>query len=1616
MKRKLLSVFLSLSLCAGLIPTAALAAGDALGCTCETACAEGDINRDCPVCGIEGSDLALCGGDAETATPSDADPAIAVESVQAMIDALPTADELRAMTKDGQNAVYTDLQAAYDAYNALTDGQKAEVTGAEIFDQLFEVFNGMVNALTTESNVSYLDQNGTRQTASNVTVVDTSATTWSNGWYVVKSEITIDSRVTVSGTVHLILADGCNLTVNGGINVAENNSFTIYAQSTGENTMGKLSASGGYAQAGIGGGMSQNAGVITVNGGIVTATGGDGTPDYSNSGSGGAGIGGGGPGTSGTITINGGSVIATGGTSAKGAGAGIGGGGNSSNAANITISGGMVKATGGRLGAAGIGGGGNDGTLTNLSITGGWIEATGFSNAIGGGSSKPAADLSGTSNAVIVDGKTKMGQLYGSYTLIADMEIPSGYTLTIPEGSVLTIPDGVTITNRGTINGSGTINGDGTISGNQPTGNVTVSLRSASAVSVSFSGAENNSAPYGSTISITAAVTQAAAQNLLTRASKNQVDFYQGNPEDGGKKLGTATVSGSSATLSNVKLENADDLKWTPSGSPYAIYAVFGGSDILKGGTGTANLTVTKAKQTAVPDTPTQNLNVPATASTVMLNAVTGSGYGPVQYGYTTGTENEPGHWQTETAFNNLSPGTKYTFYSRYAGNDYYEPSDPSTTGLTAYTLPKITSNMLNQAVAGVEYSQTLIAETAAGTVVTWSLASNSSLPDGLTLSEGGTISGTPKEAVTGHKFTVQATANGVSDTKELSITVAKGTAVIDLDAPGEAANEFTYGDTITVSGTITASSQATAANALTALSQNQTALFLGGTQLTEPVTVNEDGKFTIKYDTANKGIEATGQEQELTVKYGGSDDLNAGEKTFTVTLNKKPVTAEVQGEITKVYDGNSDASVALGFASGAILSGDTVNISAPGAAYDDEKAGTNKTVTLGELTVSGEQANFYDVKLPEGPIYGSITESDSSLTAEADETSLTYGDTLTITVTPTPTGQSSADTILLDSRQGVELFYENTSLATAAAPDKNGAYTLTYDTAGKGIPIGEKISLTVQFYGDGSMAASSTTVAISLSAKPVTAAVDGEITRPYNQDTKVEVKFTVTEGVEAGDALNGKATGNFKDADAGESKPVTVENGAVTWIGNTEWYSITLPDNITGTIEKAQIMQPSINTAGGTKPGDTLMVDYTPTSGEKVDYQWKRGDEAIQGATANEYTIQTGDVGKKITVTVSAQVGDNNHEGSQTSAPVTPSKGSQVAPPKPEEASVTTSSITIKEIEANQETGAVVEFSIDGGKNWQTSTIFDDLSSSSEYKIIARYQETDAYNASPVSEAAVIRTDTPSSSSGYSNEIEKTEHGTVKVSHRTPEAGQKVTITAEPDEGYEVASVTVTKAGNKVVEVTDNGDGTWSFKQPSGKVTIKVEFQEIEPEPVELPFTDVPADAWYIDGVRYVYEHHIMSGTSADTFNPSGIVNRGMIVQVLYNLAGQPDVEGVSGFDDVPGDFWCADAIVWASKLGVVNGYGDGTFGPDDNMTRDQMAVILFNYARAMGYDTSARGDLSGFTDIPEGYWAEDALRWAYAEHLITGTSDTAMSPTEQASRAQIAVVMMRFVSNVAK
>ncbi len=272
------------------------------------------------------------------------------------------------------------------------------------------------------------------------------------------------------------------------------------------------------------------------------------------------------------------------------------------------------------------------------------------------------------------------------------------------------------------------------------------------------------------------------------------------------------------------------------------------------------------------------------------------------------------------------------------------------------------------------------------------------------------------------------------------------------------------------------------------------------------------------------------------------------------------------------------------------------------------------------------------------------------------------------------------------------------------------------------------------------------------------------------------------------------------------------------------------------------------------------------------------------------------------------------------------------------------------------------------------------------------------------------------SSSPTYRPDIEDTENGSVSVTPRNPERGDTVTITPDPDPGYEVDEVIVTDRDGDEVEVTERRDGTYTFTQPTGRVTIEVAFREIpEPEqPWENPFHDVDEDAWYAEAVQYVQENGLMAGTSSATFEPHATTSRSMIVTILYRLAGSPDISNENlgyPYADVDAGSWYGAAVYWARLTGIAGGYGDGSFGPADTITREQLAVMLYRFAQTQGYDVTASADLSGYTDAGEiSSYAAHALSWASAEGIINGTSGTTLAPQGQATRAQIAVIMMQF------
>ena len=275
------------------------------------------------------------------------------------------------------------------------------------------------------------------------------------------------------------------------------------------------------------------------------------------------------------------------------------------------------------------------------------------------------------------------------------------------------------------------------------------------------------------------------------------------------------------------------------------------------------------------------------------------------------------------------------------------------------------------------------------------------------------------------------------------------------------------------------------------------------------------------------------------------------------------------------------------------------------------------------------------------------------------------------------------------------------------------------------------------------------------------------------------------------------------------------------------------------------------------------------------------------------------------------------------------------------------------------------------------------------------------------------------SSSSGstrYTVSVEDTDNGSVKVSPTRASKGSTVTVTVKPDEGYELDELTVTDKNGDSVKLTDKGDGKYTFQMPASKVTVEAVFTAVEPEPEGLPFTDVTSGDWFYDAVAYVYDKGMMEGTTDTTFAPTMNLTRSMIAQVLYNLEERPEAPGAAGFPDVAADAWYAGAVNWAAARGIVKGYDTGAFGPEDSVTREQLAAILYRYAQVKGYDATRGGmavrEFSDSASISD--WAQEAMAWAVNAQVLSGKGNGVLDPQGTATRAEVAQMLMNFVEHV--
>ena len=246
---------------------------------------------------------------------------------------------------------------------------------------------------------------------------------------------------------------------------------------------------------------------------------------------------------------------------------------------------------------------------------------------------------------------------------------------------------------------------------------------------------------------------------------------------------------------------------------------------------------------------------------------------------------------------------------------------------------------------------------------------------------------------------------------------------------------------------------------------------------------------------------------------------------------------------------------------------------------------------------------------------------------------------------------------------------------------------------------------------------------------------------------------------------------------------------------------------------------------------------------------------------------------------------------------------------------------------------------------------------------------------------------------------------GEVKTSHRYAEQGNTVTITVDPDKGYELDELTVTDSKGKELDLTDKGNGKYTFKMPGTRVEVEVSFKLIETEPESPVFADVSASAYYADAVKWAVEQGITSGTSATTFSPDMSCTRAQIVTFLWRANGSPKADGANPFTDVSADAYYYDAVLWAVKEGITSGTTAATFSPDATVTRGQTVTFLY---RAAGAPAVTGGS---FADVAADTYYAGAVAWAVKEGVTSGTSATTFSPDAPCTRGQIVTFLYQGV-----
>lgn len=845
-----------------------------------------------------------------------------------------------------------------------------------------------------------------------------------------------------------------------------------------------------------------------------------------------------------------------------------------------------------------------------------------------------------------------------------------------------------------------------------------------------------------------------------------------------------------------------------------------------------------------------------------------------------------------------------------------------------------------------------------------------------------------------------------------------------------------------------------------TPLTQEQMSLTMGGWTYGEPAStphgaVTIDGHvvqdhITYQYsadsgaswaDTLPASGANTAKAGAYQVRMNYEGDAYTGSKTVSFTIAQKPVTLGV-GALTasKVYDGDTTATLTGVPVVNGKLEGDTVTAEGGVGTYQSADVGTNITVTVTGCSLTGADAGNYSTTGTVSGLTGTITQADGTKAPGYDAALDALQKVHIVTnVTPTLadvtlpagwafTGITTERLTASDTNEGKQPFpVRYTPANTNYAPVTLTGDNALFPVSTVALQVDGGLDMRTIANIDGTLTLSP--VALKVTGAALPASGDYAISN-MEWSSSVERIATVTGSV-AASGMSATITAKAKGV---TMVGVAYRNGGgmlgyvlVKVMDNRTDSANTVEDitNITDTLDK--LIDPQSPSETDKKAVDAVADEVTklPDEAKKaltVD-DVKALDDLKQAVGKN---VQTGD---NLNITIEKDAEDqapapSNVEVVGAAIACGVDKGNVVVTVKPVQPTGSETKLELKmELTVNgtkEELAAPMFFQMDvpdgidldhlklyhvkdDGTKTELSYERTPNSRTISFKMLSFSSVQFVVPAGGTSGGTTggggggTTAYTLTATAGEGGKISPS--GKVRVSRNSDK-----TFTVTPNDGYVIADVLVD--GKSVGAV-----GSYTFEKITREHTIAASFQAEDQCPAWNPFTDVKEGAWYYDSVKYVYEHGLMNGTSKTTFSPDLSTTRGMIVTILWRLEKEPESGADMAFGDVKAGSYYFDAIRWAVEHEIVKGFTATTFGPDNTITRQELAAILYRYAQYKGMDVSASDDLTAFTDRPDA-WAENAVKWAVGAGVISGKGGGILDPKGQATRAQVAAMLMRFIS----